>query len=454
MTRRSEAAVVAGAVALTSGILAAAITWFRGSVDPGMLRVQLEAVRTALTFGASAGGGIALWLAVRRQRSTELDLAQKEESAEDQRYDATERRITEIYTKASEQLGAENFTMRMAGIHALERLAKDYPAMRQTVTDLLCSYIRMAPPRAHVHLPENSTKSMAISPRNQVAGMARKVTVSSGGLSREHEEEALRMVQRVLLRHLAPKKAQPYPAPGFTTEDDPSFWGEIDIDLSGAVLKDFDFDGCRVANADFRGTTFTKGHSFEFAEFSGKVDFTGARFKGDAQFFKTKAARANYSLATFEDDARFDEFDAEYGSVNFDSTIFDGLSWFEDAKFGYVSFRDARFSRESWWHRANFAESADFYRTYFSIKARFEGCHFSGRGQISMTSDVPTLSGVTVGKVDRRRHSWPESVKVEENGDGTAVLKQDSYRNPNSEREDGQPNKSQLRQLKNRQNDD
>lgn len=435
MTRRSEAAVVAGAVALTGGILTVAIFWIRASLDPGTLRVQLEAVRTALTFGASAGGGIALWLAVRRQRSTELDLTQKEVSAGDQRPDAAERRITEIYTKAAEQLGADNFTMRMAGIHALERLAKDYPAMRQTVTDLLCSYIRMTPQRVRVHPIEDLSNSRSISPRNKVAGRARKAVERGGGLAKEHEDEALRMAQRVLLRHLVPKRAEPYPEVGFTAEDDPRFWGDLDIDLSGTTLNDFNFKGCRVANADFCGSTFIGDHSFEYAEFTGEAKFDGAKFKGDALFFAAKVKMvAGFSLATFEDYARFEEFNVEPGSANFDSATFDGLTWFEDARFGYVSFREAHFSRESWWHRAYFASSADFYRTAFNIKARFEGCHFSGLGQIAITSDVPSLDGATVGKVDKRKQSWPRSVHVKNNEDGAAVLKQDPCRNLSSDK--------------------
>lgn len=37
--------------------------------------------------------------------------------------DATERRITELYTKAAELLGSGQVSVRMAGLYALERLA-------------------------------------------------------------------------------------------------------------------------------------------------------------------------------------------------------------------------------------------------------------------------------------------------------------------------------------------
>ena len=47
--------------------------------------------------------------------------------------DATERRITELYTKAVEQLGNDKTPVRLGGLYALERLAQDNPAQRQTI---------------------------------------------------------------------------------------------------------------------------------------------------------------------------------------------------------------------------------------------------------------------------------------------------------------------------------
>jgi hypothetical protein len=52
------------------------------------------------TLVVGTGGLVALELAARRQRSTELTLVHTE-------HDATERRITELYTKAADQLGSD-----------------------------------------------------------------------------------------------------------------------------------------------------------------------------------------------------------------------------------------------------------------------------------------------------------------------------------------------------------
>jgi hypothetical protein len=57
--------------------------------------------------------------------------------------DATERRITELYTKAADQLGSDKAPVRLAGLHALERLAQNTPEQRQTIVDVICAYLRM-----------------------------------------------------------------------------------------------------------------------------------------------------------------------------------------------------------------------------------------------------------------------------------------------------------------------
>jgi hypothetical protein len=66
------------------------------------------------------GGAVALLLTARRQRYTELTLIHTTSGA-------TERRITELYTKAADQLGSDKAPVRLAGLHALERLAQNTP---------------------------------------------------------------------------------------------------------------------------------------------------------------------------------------------------------------------------------------------------------------------------------------------------------------------------------------
>ncbi|MGH3916686.1 MAG: hypothetical protein ACRDTC_25220 [Pseudonocardiaceae bacterium] len=103
--------------------------------------VELDAIRTAGTLLIGTGGAAALLLAARRQRATELALLHTDR-------DATERRITELYTKAADQLGSDQAPVRLAGLYALERLANSTAEHRQTIVNVICAYLRMpyAPP--------------------------------------------------------------------------------------------------------------------------------------------------------------------------------------------------------------------------------------------------------------------------------------------------------------------
>ena len=97
---------------------------------------RLDAVRTALAVGAGIAAAFGLVLAFRRQHHQEIatDLTD---------HDATERRITELYTKAVEQLGSDKAPVRLGGMYALERLAQDNLDQRQTIVNVICAYLRM-----------------------------------------------------------------------------------------------------------------------------------------------------------------------------------------------------------------------------------------------------------------------------------------------------------------------
>jgi hypothetical protein len=51
--------------------------------------------------------------------------------------------ITELYTKAADQLGSEKAPVRLAGLLTLERLAQNTPEQRQTIVDVICTYLQM-----------------------------------------------------------------------------------------------------------------------------------------------------------------------------------------------------------------------------------------------------------------------------------------------------------------------
>ncbi len=137
-------AIWTGAITLVAFgfAVAGAMIWLYGSGSPQDTN-RLAAIRIAGTVTVSAGGLGALLLAARRLRATEVSVVQKENEQILQKIDSDERRLTDLYTSAAEQLGSDKAPVRMAGIMALERLGKAYPSHRDTVMDLLCAYLRM-----------------------------------------------------------------------------------------------------------------------------------------------------------------------------------------------------------------------------------------------------------------------------------------------------------------------
>jgi hypothetical protein len=113
-----------------------------GAGQPGAGRkdratLQADAVKTGAAIALGTGGAAYLLLAYHRQRLEEVD--------------TRERRITELYTKAVEQLGHEKAPVRLGALYSLVRLAQDNPEHRQTVVDVFCAYLRMPytpPPRS------------------------------------------------------------------------------------------------------------------------------------------------------------------------------------------------------------------------------------------------------------------------------------------------------------------
>jgi len=57
-----------------------------------------------------------------------------------------EGQITDRYTRTIEQLGSESLELRLGAIYALERIAKDSEADRETITEILTTFIRVHAP--------------------------------------------------------------------------------------------------------------------------------------------------------------------------------------------------------------------------------------------------------------------------------------------------------------------
>lgn len=253
----SVALGVGAAVAVT-------LLWvFLSGADPADAR-RLDAIRTASSLVIGAGGAAALLLAARRQRYVELDLEQKE-------HDADERRVTELYGKAADQLGSEKAPVRLAGVYALERLGQDQPKHRQTIMNLFCAYLRMP------YQPGEDSQE----------GLVRGA------------------VQGVLESHLRPAV-------------DNQFWPDMDLNLTGAVVEYFWFRNCLIREGNFSYVTFHAIAAFRDTRFTGRAYFQGSRFTGTADLRQLSFERATFRDARFEGEVDFGEEPAEGRRVDLD----------------------------------------------------------------------------------------------------------------------------------------
>ncbi|MEH1017498.1 pentapeptide repeat-containing protein [Micromonospora sp. CPCC 206060] len=363
--------VIPAGVAVVGAVTWAAVSWLQGSVPTvgdGAQRAQLqmESIKTALTIGAAVTGAFALLLAFRRQQ-----LAERTQQATE--YDAGEKRVTELYVKAAEQLGSDKAPVRLAGLYALERLAQDNPIHRQSIVEVICAYLRMpyTPP------DDQPTPTPAVQPPadDPTPAAPTAATGDSGKPAVDpREERQVRLAaQRILARHLRPTAPE--------GEPHPLYWGpQVVLDLTEAVLTDLDFTGCHLHKA-----TFTKAH------FGGDAGFGGAAF----------GVAARFDGVTFGGDAGFGGA-AFGGYAGFDGVTFGGVAGFGGVTFGGVAgFGGVTFGGDAGFGGAAFGGDAGFGGVTFGAAARFDGVTFGGDagfGEATFGGDAgfdgATFSGV------------------------------------------------------------
>lgn len=305
-------------VLVVATLTAVVVTWWwwagtRGLNGKDLVTARLDGLRVGLSVGVGGGGLFALWLALRRQRSTEADLDNRERALAHQlsvaadskahqervaaaaEKDAEARRITDLYTKAADQLGSEKAPVRLAGLYALGRLAQEHAEQRQTVVNVLCAYLRMP-----YTLPGETTPSDT-SDHN-----------STSHESRTQERQVRITAQRILCDHIR------------NFQEKKTRWTNIDLDLTGAVLIDWSMNFSSVRAADFSAV-----------EFIGRVSFLNTTFKDSADFSQARFTDyVDFDMAVFRDVVHF-------GAANFEKfATFDGTHFIHNANFGGANFRD------------------------------------------------------------------------------------------------------------------
>ncbi|MBF6275719.1 MULTISPECIES: pentapeptide repeat-containing protein [Nocardia] len=263
--------------ALGSGLaVGAVVLWLLWGGD---LTSHRGAFDMAWKSAASILAILATFITVHRFRLNQAEHRAKVRADEFARADAIERRVTELYTKAAEQLGSDKAPVRLAGLYALERLAHGNPEHRQTIVNVLGAYLRMP-----FDLP-NSPDGEPIAQQHWAT----------------EELEVRKTAQRILSTHLRLREER-------SAEHSVMYWPGLSIDLAGARLVDFSLSWCRLVHGRFDGAKFHGQTRFHRTEFLGDARFTQAKFYGDADFTEAICnARAQFFTASFQSSVRFSQ---------------------------------------------------------------------------------------------------------------------------------------------------
>jgi hypothetical protein len=263
------------------------------------------------------------------ERVAEINKLHAEQVAADGRHDAAERRLTDIYTKAAEQFGSDNVAVQLAGLYGFERLANDHPQLRQTVVNVICSFLRMQPP----------------SPTDNAAMASNDSQVRSAA-------------QRILLEHLRPPVDQ-------VGEGAAGAYWEVSVNLSGATLEDFSLAGCRISTGVFVESIFVAGCDFTGLNTIQELDLRGATFRCP---LLAKEAHVG-------------------GDLVLDQVVFESKVDFDGSRFaGPVALGQARFEADASFDRCRFAESFRCTGSRLLGPVGFTGVTFSQAVEIESTT--------------------------------------------------------------------
>ncbi|MEU6868081.1 pentapeptide repeat-containing protein [Streptomyces sp. NPDC046876] len=324
-----------------------------GDVQPTPVPAH-DLIRTTLAALAFVLAVLAGVHAYRKQRLAEGDA---------HRADAD--RLAERYATAAEQLGHDRAAVRLAGVHAMTRLADDWDEQRQVCIDVLCAYLRMPyepdPDAAAYKEGDREVRHTIIRViRDHSRTSARtswsryefdftRATFDGGDLSECHFEGRISfnsahfVGDRFLFLHTqfgsdALGVVADFRGARFTGGE--VDFGEVGFNRGTVDFGDADFDGATVhlGQAKFRGATV----GFAYARFtSGTVSFAGADFDAGAVDFahaEFRGARVSFQGAWLSGGAiGFSPTVFGAGMVDFVFTQFVGAS----VDFGFARFRGA-----------------------------------------------------------------------------------------------------------------
>jgi hypothetical protein len=315
--------------AVVGGISVAITLWLVGGLS------HKDALDIGMKIALAIVGILGAVLGVRRYNLSEREHDRQLTLDRHVQADAIARQITDLSSKASDQLGSNRAAVRLGGITDLERLAISYPDLRQTVIDRLCAYLRG---------PYVPPAGILDSERSQAGDVAKDVDLEVDA-ERRLELDVRRMAQKVIYRHLRwPVHEEGRPV---------DYWEGMDVDLSGAVLVEFNLSQCRVHRFTASGTIFHGPAVFDGARFETAIWMAWSKFTDLAVFTGTHFS----SIATFHGVQFFRVVGFDDASI--DQVIFDRAVFVQELGFVPARFNSAHFMRAKFIGGVYFSENVD-----------------------------------------------------------------------------------------------
>jgi uncharacterized protein YjbI with pentapeptide repeats len=247
---RAAAALVAGLVIVWT-LLVPAADWLAthnlSQATKALQALRLQAARDAaqgrlLTLGAGLLAAGALWFAARK-----FTLPREEQ-------------VTDRYTKAIDQLGSDKLDVRIGGIYALERVARDSLRDHPTVMEVLAAFIR-----EHSREQGPSAESGAELPQWTTRPDVQAAVTAIGRRNSEYDRQSVNLSGSQLL-------GADLTGADLTSADLTS------ADLTGADLTGADLTAVHLTSARLTGADLTAAHLTR-ADLTG-ADLSGAHLSG------------------------------------------------------------------------------------------------------------------------------------------------------------------------------
>lgn len=346
-------------------------------------------LKIVLSVIGGLGGMVALVVSYRKQRNAEAA-----ENREDNRL------VSEEFSVATEKLGSDSAPVRLAGIYALERIGQNNPTQRQVIANVLCAYLRMP-----FHVDEQEwTKRIRGDATNEDAVDVGVPQAATDLYDFESELQVRETAQRIIKKHL-------YWPQGCKNPPD-SFWGALEVDLSGATLVDFSLSDCRIQRLkmpytklvgltgvdrsaihdqlDMRNARICSGLTLQDSDCRGGFTLFGAHLKGPMALRGTKIeqylnARRVVSEISFDFHGVIID-----GDLIFASSISNGLASFSSVTVkGGAFFTNSSFNSSAFFDQAIFEGFSVFSAARFNNKVNFSTARFSNGAYLDGYYETP-----------------------------------------------------------------